>query len=459
MKRIGMTMGFLIIMLGLCMAAYAEDLTARVNIALQDGTVMIYAGAKKGVNVGDEFNVDRGGEKVGHLRVTRVKDLFSYCEIIEGEAQEMDTVIRTKVGDATAAKGKPTAGGEEQTGTRRKRTSDEEGSAYVAAPAEEKPAAESAAAEPGKSRRRDAAKKDEETGAAAGSEAKPAPPAETKTGEKAKKEDKGKDAKKESSEAKTSKKRGLPPIGSSRTAAFGLTGNIVVPSGNIASNGKGTGFFTYANSSDKNNDFRDTGFGINYGFGGDIEVSFARINTDYGGDDLMVGESMTADTNVFSFKFQLPHTKAPSFVKNVSEVRYGIGLQYYNVKTTDTWREYSESEKWKATRFFAVGTGEFMSGIGHFGVYSQTGDLVDDTDYSGFGVMGGFEYPLARGGKSSFDGMSLLLEADSKALYLDTLKTLSLGLRYTLADRGQISLSIADITSTKALLLNGGYNF
>ncbi len=457
MNKIGLMIGSLIMVIGLCWTAFAEDLTARVNIALQDGTVMIYAGARKGVNVGDEFDVDRGGEKVGHLRVTRVKDLFSYCEIIEGEVQEMDTVVRTKSGSASVPS---TGDGEEKPSSRRKPAASEKDGGGETAEAAEKPAAESATPEAGssRSRRREAAKQGDDGAEAPATGSEPDAATEAKTDQKPKKDEKVKEAKKDSSDktAATSKKRGLSPIGSTRSAAFGLTGNIMIPTANVVSNGKGTGFLTYASSSDKDNDFKDTGFGINYGFGGDIEVALARVSTDYGGDYLIDGESMTGETNVFSFKFQLPRTKAPSFLKNAGEARYAVGLQYFNVKISD---EYSDSEKWKATRFFAVGTGEFMGGIGHFGVYSQTGDYVDDTDYQGIGVMGGFEYPLARGEKSAMEGMSLLAEIDSKTMYIDALKSLSLGLRYTFAQRGHVSLSIADITSTKALLFNGGYNF
>jgi len=73
--------------------------------------------------------------------------------------------------------------------------------------------------------------------------------------------------------------------------------------------------------------------------------------------------------------------------------------------------------------------------------------------------MGGYEYPIAFGTKSSAEQMNILFEFDTKSLYLDTFKTLSLGLRYSLSDAGQIGLSIADITGTKAIVFSGGYNF
>lgn len=58
--------------------AVAQEVSARVNIALEDGTIMMYAGSNKGVSAGDEFETRRSGAIVGRLKVVRVKELFSY---------------------------------------------------------------------------------------------------------------------------------------------------------------------------------------------------------------------------------------------------------------------------------------------------------------------------------------------------------------------------------------------
>ncbi|HOX28788.1 MAG TPA: hypothetical protein PLQ76_06510, partial [bacterium] len=73
--------------------------------------------------------------------------------------------------------------------------------------------------------------------------------------------------------------------------------------------------------------------------------------------------------------------------------------------------------------------------------------------------FGGFDYPLLRGKEADINQMSVMLEGDTKAFYLGTHRTLSLGLRYAFADRGEASLSIADLARTNTMVLKGAYNF
>lgn len=75
----------LIIGLTLCcsvaFAAEAEPFKTKVNLVLDDGTIMLYAGTKKGVQIGDEFELVRNGVKVGTIKITKASDLASYAKI------------------------------------------------------------------------------------------------------------------------------------------------------------------------------------------------------------------------------------------------------------------------------------------------------------------------------------------------------------------------------------------
>jgi hypothetical protein len=467
MKKLSLILGIFVIML-FTAAASADDLSARVNIALDDGTVMIYAGTKKGVNIGDEFDVMRSGVRAGHMKVVRVKDLFAYCEMTEGAVQEMDTVTRVKIGtpaDAAAiaaavqanAQATPVtaapAGGGEPAATKTTQTTAVAGSeTSTAATGGADSVTESGASRT--SKRRETAKIEGETkpdGTA--TTAEPATGAkETKTGGKDNKGDKGKTG------ATEVKKSGPTPLGIPQPAAFGLTGLITIPSGNVNPANKFSALLAYANSSDKTNGFTNTGFGINYGVSGDMEFSYMYLSNSNKNSLNTSSSKQKGNTSVMSFKYQLPFTTPPSFIKQVKDVRIGVGAQIFNRKTNSDSSAGSTSSNTKATRIYAVGTSKIMKGFGHLGIYDQTGDMVAGTDNKGLGFMGGYEYPLARGAKSPLEQMTLFLELDSKSLYLNTYKTLSLGLRYGFSS-GQIGLSMVDITSTQALVMSGGYNF
>jgi hypothetical protein len=403
-------------------AAYADDFSARVNIALEDGTIMIYAGTKQGVNVGDEFDVFRSGAKVGHIKVLRVKELFSYCEIADGTAQEMDIVKRTYSAPAAA-------GGESVT---EKPKTSEEGSTSTAV------ASANASAEDtsGGSKRRDRAKKElDETATSSqpvGTTAEKTTEKEQKTGEKGQK--------------------ALPSFGSAHTAAFGLTGALFIPTANIGQKSSGTGLFYYSSSSEESNDFKNTGIGYSH-TSGDTEAAFMYIKSDITSNAV---DSVSGNTTAFSFKFQFPQTKPPTFLKTLENIRYAAGIQYFSENTKDS---SGVKTGGKASRFFAVASTEIMRGTGSFGLYAQNGDMITDTDYKGMGFMGSFEYPLGFGTKNGQEQMTLILEGDTKAFYLGTYRTLSVGLRYAFSENGHIALSMADVGSTNTIALTGGYSF
>jgi hypothetical protein len=129
-----------------------------------------------------------------------------------------------------------------------------------------------------------------------------------------------------------------------------------------------------------------------------------------------------------------------------------------NVKTMPDINGYTSSASSKASRFFAVGTAHMDKGTGHLGIFTQSGNMVSNSVYRGFGVTGGYEYPISTG-KASGEQTDAVLEFDTKSLYLDTYRTVNLGLRFSFANAGQITLAVADIKGTNAVVLTGGYNF
>ncbi len=423
--------------------AVAQEVSARVNIALEDGTIMMYAGSNKGVSAGDEFETRRSGAIVGRLKVMKVKELFSYCELVEGDAREMDIAVRVKKAAVV----------EERTITMRKKDAGDEAAAAPApvqepaAPAADEPAAGTRS----RSARRDEAAKttDETPAAASGEEAGKAPDAAKKTPEPAKT--------KEPEKAKGKGARDVSAIGPRGIAAYGLSGLALTPSANTLPGGRGAVGLVYADFSNEGYNFSDAGISVSYGLSGDIELAAAYVSRDIstGDDDISSDATLTA----ISFKYRLPHTKPPSFFKSdFREVRYAVGAQMFSVDYTTTAWGVSESYDAKANRVFAVATGDYKERfIGHFGIYAQSGDLSDDDD--GFGFIGGAEYLFNRDESSLMEKMSVLLEYDHKAFYLGTAKTLTLGFKYGFMDKADLGLFLTDVSASNALMLKGTYFF
>jgi hypothetical protein len=431
------------ILIALCASlAYGQELSARVNIALADGTVMLYVGSGKGVNVGDEFEVTRGSQRVGHIRVIRVRELFSYCEIVQGEAREMDTVTRVKEAPPSAANV------EEQN----------------PAAAEQKPAESEEAGRTTRTKRHDRAV-DEENKSGSGETPGAAGAGRTASAgsEKKEKSGTGQDhSKKNPPAGEPGKKiRGLPPIGAAQATALGLSGAIFTPSANTIANDTGSLMLYYSKynkDSDDDFDMKSTGAGFAYNLGGDIEGSFMYISTKMDSNSNASDASdANFNTNILSFKYQMKNTEPPGFLaKNVKEVRYAAGFQYFMYDTSDA-ATASEDSGSNVNRFFLVGTGKLSGAYVNAGVYYQGGDLDDDNE--GLGVMGSAEFPLIKDTQSEIDQLTGIVELDQKAFYTGTYRTLSLGLRYTFAKSSHIKLAVADVTSSQMLVLNGVFNF
>ncbi len=466
-------------------AAAAEDFEARVNIVLDDGTVMLYAGAKKGVAAGDVFEIRRDSAVVGHIRVVDVKEHASYCEVTDGNAREYDLAVRTAQNvtvkkKETAPVAKPKAPPAEAHPAEEvpaedippaepapvKEKTPKTVKKASAPPAEEAPADEAQAepapvkppaGKPAKSKG-DAAPRPDKA-----KEPLPAKPATTAPSQKDAKNDKAddKNAKAAITEHQI-KKDAHAPLGDSTPANYGLSGVIYNPNADVLPKNKGVAHLFYVKADDDDKLFTDFGVGVTYGLSANIELAYTRISTELDVPDT-VSSNISADSSssVMSLKYQFANTKPFSLVSaNISEMRYAAVLQYYDQKISVTGLSEDETNG-GTTRVAGVATGKYTLGSGTAALYYQTGDMVDDTDFSGVGLYAGIDCPLAMALPSARvkDVMSLVAEYDSKAYYIGSMNALSFGFRYAYRSIGTMTLSVSDITGSKIIGLKGTYNF
>jgi hypothetical protein len=74
----------------------------RVDLILEDGTVLIYKGKEAGFREGQKLNVARGGRTVGTLEVVKLTPHYAQAKILTGakDIQELDAVSATASGAA-----------------------------------------------------------------------------------------------------------------------------------------------------------------------------------------------------------------------------------------------------------------------------------------------------------------------------------------------------------------------
>lgn len=436
-----------IMALSLPVAAAAADVSAKVNIVLEDGTIMMYSGSKAGIAVGDEFEVKRGDKVVGHIKAKDVQQFVTYATLLDGAVMEMDMAYRTKAG-SSAGEERPS----KSTSTKK----------------EEKPS--SSKKERSSSKKSD--KKDDD-------EAKTSSRRDrAKERDNDKKDDEKEEVKKEEKKAE---RRPLPPapapekpgkwkkpLGSIGAAGYGLTGLMFIPTADVIRKGNGSVHFTYLDAEDEVRLlYKDLGFGVTYGLDDDIEVAYTYLNTDYNAQKLGTGITVDSNTHVFSFKYQTNYFRAPSFLtNNVTESRLALGLRYYDISMNinssglgDLCNLSGSSCSSDATRVFAVMTGKYSMGTGHLGIYYQTGDLIDNTDYDGFGFLAGAEYIIGGKNNDATNRLSVLGEYDHQAFYLGTSRTPSIGLRYYFDESSHVTLNVLDITDTAVFNVEGAYGF
>jgi len=452
----------LLLTLAFCGPVLADGLESSVNIVLSDGTIMLYEGSDAGINPGDKFEVRRGGKVVGHIEVNKTKELFSYAELLDGDVEEMDKVIRTEKGtpekqEKEEPEEETTSGGETEKAAE---PADEEETEIAGRRRGTKPDREATARDRGtrgSSRRQEALREereDEEDAASDRTSERSAPPAPSETGEK---REKPRIITTEPPEKKFVMQH--EPLGGLRASGFGLSGLLFIPTADSIPERHGNVHFVYADSDNDNLDKTLTGIGLGYGISENMEIAYTNLNMDYTYSGSGYSSDMTF--HVLSFKFQFPHTDTPSFIStSVSEARYAAGLNYFSADMDDDDSSGDDGGD-SAYRLFAVATGKYTMGTGHLGVFFQTGELLDNTDYDGFGIIAGIEYPFGSRNqeKSLADTMSLILEYDSKALSTQTMQTPSIGLRYNFRDRGHVTLALVDFTEEGALLLEGAYDY
>lgn len=430
----------------------AADVSAKVNIVLEDGTIMLYSGAKAGISAGDEFEIKRNDKVVGHIKAKDVQEFVTYATLLDGAVEEMDMAYRTKEGstakeDKLVSSSKP-AKEEKKASSKKERSSSKKTSKDDTKDEETK-----------SSSRRDRAK--ERT-----SESKDDTKAE-------KKEDKKEDKKTErrplppSTNTAEKKSDWKKPIGSIGAGGYGLTGLIYIPTADVIRKGDGSVHFNYMDAEDeKRLMYKDLGFGVTYGIDDDIEIAYTFLNTDY--DTRQISNNVTgeADTHIFSFKYQTNYFRAPSFLtSNVTESRLALGLKYFDSSISvnsaggNLCTMSGDSCSSEATRVFAVMTGKYSMGAGHLGIYYQTGDMVDDSYYDGFSFFAGAEYIVGGKDNSFINRISVLGEYDHKAFYLGTARTPSLGLRYYFQESSHITLNLMDVTDTAIMNIEGAYGF
>ncbi|HPN95209.1 MAG TPA: hypothetical protein PLS19_11645 [bacterium] len=84
-------------LLGMALALFALPASAqgvRVDLILEDGTVLIYKGKEAGFREGQKLNVARGGRTVGTLEVVKLTPHYAQAKVLTGakDIQELDAV-------------------------------------------------------------------------------------------------------------------------------------------------------------------------------------------------------------------------------------------------------------------------------------------------------------------------------------------------------------------------------
>lgn len=431
------------------LAVAAAELSAKVNIVLEDGTIMMYSGTNAGIAAGDEFEVKRDGKVVGHIKAKDVQQFVTYATLVDGAVLEMDMAYRTKQGNAAREEkpAKASSSKKEEASTSKK----ERSSSKKSDKKDEDEAKTSSRRD--RAKERDGDKKDdegkkEEKKDEKKAERRPLPPTPAPAAEK--------------------KSNWKKPLGSLGASGYGLTGLMFIPTADVVRKGDGSVHFSYIDAEDEVRLlYKDFAFGVTYGIDDDIEVSYSHLNTDYDAIRLGTGTTVNSNTHIFSFKYQTNYFKAPSFLtSNVTESRLALGLRYYDISMNinssvlgDLCSLAGESCSSDATRVFAVLSGKYSMGTGHLGVYYQTGDLVDDTEYDGFGFLAGAEYIVGGKDNSLINRLSVIGEYDHQAFYLGTSRTPSIGLRYYFAESSHVTLNLLDVTDTAVMNIEGAYGF
>ncbi|HPN94479.1 MAG TPA: hypothetical protein PLS19_07945, partial [bacterium] len=77
-------------------AARAQEAKSlKINLAVSDDRLLIYAGSSAGVKIGQKFTVVRDGKSIGSIVVAEVKPTYSIAKVVEKtvEMRDMDELV------------------------------------------------------------------------------------------------------------------------------------------------------------------------------------------------------------------------------------------------------------------------------------------------------------------------------------------------------------------------------
>jgi hypothetical protein len=437
-------------------AAAAHAKTLKVNLIMDGGTIMIYAGANDAVKVGDVYSVMRADREIGKIEITRVEATYAVAKVVSQneEIREMDLLVMpVSVSDtkADAKKSDPKADAKKDD----KKSDDKKASDKKS---DDKKKDDDKKEETKTSAKKKASKDD----AKSGDEEKKDEKADKKKDEKKEDKDSGKDEKKEDKkEAAAAKAAPVEKAGANLFPCIsGPSGLFQMPTAFVASaGGGGVSLFMYKESRNASGlkvgglageqfiyseslsmDRKSLGFA--YAFNENVEISGAQIQTDMSLslDALTYFELVTGSgeadykTTVLGVKFN-PRKKYLLQPGTHKAFEYAFGVQNYS----------SSGDGEDLTQYYAAIAMPGSKLTFHGVVYRVDADGIGSKKW---GSMAGIESPLTD---------SALFIADMDQFRGE--ETYTLGLRYLLGDNAALSVAVYDITDSHNTMFSGSFKF
>ncbi|MEW5946950.1 MAG: hypothetical protein AB1742_12210, partial [bacterium] len=249
--------------------------------------------------------------------------------------------------------------------------------------------------------------------------------------------------------------------------AYGYTGTFLTPSADKQPHEMGAVVAHYISVDQGGHDretinnlhYDDYGGALVYGIAGDFEASLSFYRRSLTWDNPGINTQGGYNSEMLTLKYAPEGwigSGAAAGPARIEDVRYALGVSHYRRTTTPGSPSGLESGR-SVTRWFAVASAGLLGGIGHFGIYSQTGRLIDDSKYDGFGFMGAYERKLDLALERKREGLSIFGEYDHRAYYLMTLRTPVLGIRYYLQTYGTIQAGVVDLFGANGLTIGGSF--
>ncbi len=88
-------LAFIVVMFAGHAARAQESKSLKINLAVSDERLLIYAGSSAGVKIGQKFTVVRDGKSIGSIVVAEVKPTYSVAKVVEKtvEMRDMDELV------------------------------------------------------------------------------------------------------------------------------------------------------------------------------------------------------------------------------------------------------------------------------------------------------------------------------------------------------------------------------